>query len=316
MRRSVVFHILLLCQCWTWAHSEADSEAAQTVAQGLQAEIQGVEINQAESTRETNDTVDLWAELKELRDMTIELKTDLNSDYSLNSQIFCTITHIFMFAGLEVKISSIEKEMEGIKRENAGQNVLHSLWGTLNVFAELENTLNIVKSEVESLKSKNMGELKMGCMFMFTPNQLDLELIFTLIDQPKVVFSTALTSGYFGPFNTDVTLKFSKVFINFGQGYNPSTGFFTAPVKGIYYFRYTLLEKRKDMSLGIHLFHNGKHVMGSFEVSDGSHESISNAIILQLEQGDEVYMNLLSNHGLYDDGNNYTTFSGFLLFPL
>lgn len=26
-----------------------------------------------------------------------------------------------MFAGLEVKISSIEKEMEGIKRENAGE---------------------------------------------------------------------------------------------------------------------------------------------------------------------------------------------------
>ncbi|XP_023181578.1 heavy metal-binding protein HIP-like [Xiphophorus maculatus] len=290
MRRSVVFHILLLCQCWTWAHSEADSEAAQTVAQGLQAEIQGVEINQAESTRETNDTVDLWAELKELRDMTIELKTDLKH-YLSRIEVLEEEK-----LGLEVKISSIEKEMEGIKRENA----------------ELENTLNIVKSEVEALKSKNMAlEARM------TTNEKEVEEIRREYeDQPKVVFSTALTSGYFGPFNTDVTLKFSKVFINFGQGYNPSTGFFTAPVKGIYYFRYTLLEKRKDMSLGIHLFHNGKHVMGSFEVSDGSHESISNAIILQLEQGDEVYMNLLSNHGLYDDGNNYTTFSGFLLFPL
>ncbi|XP_016524847.1 uncharacterized protein LOC107835780 [Poecilia formosa] len=157
MRGFAVFHILLLCQCWTWAHSKADNDAAQTLDQGLQVEIQGVETNQAESTNQTNGTVDLWAELKELRDMTIELKTDLKHYLSRIEKLEQEKLD------LEVRISSAEKEMEEIKSENA--------------------------------------------------------------DQPKVAFSLGLTNaGRLGPYNTDITLRFSKIFKNYGQAYNPDTG--------------------------------------------------------------------------------------------
>eukprot|EP00064_Thunnus_orientalis_P022442 superscaffoldBa00007550_g22638 len=43
-------------------------------------------------------------------------------------------------------------------------------------------------------------------------------------ERPKVAFSVGLTdAGAVGPFTTDITLKFSKIFTNIGQAYNPST---------------------------------------------------------------------------------------------
>ena len=44
-------------------------------------------------------------------------------------------------------------------------------------------------------------------------------------DWPRVAFSVGLTdAGSVGPFDTEIALKFSKVFTNISQAYNPTTG--------------------------------------------------------------------------------------------
>uniref|UniRef100_A0A3P9PJP0 Cerebellin 17 n=1 Tax=Poecilia reticulata TaxID=8081 RepID=A0A3P9PJP0_POERE len=273
MRGSAVFHILLLCQCCTWAHSEADNDAAQTLDQGLQAEIQGVETNQAENTKQINNTVDLWAELKELRDMTIELKTDLKHYLNILSN------------NLEVRISSAEKEMEEIKSENAGKE------RQINKYDDNEQTY---MSAIISVSSMSLPT-----------------------DQPKVAFSLGLTNaGRLGPYNTDITLRFSKIFKNYGQAYNPDTGVFTAPVRGAYYFRFTFCEVNNAHWMGIHLYHNSKIIMTNYDRSNTYYETMSNGVILELERGDVVYMVLQAPYTVYDDHRNYSTFTGFLLFQL
>ncbi len=40
----------------------------------------------------------------------------------------------------------------------------------------------------------------------------------------------------------------------------------------------------------------------------------SNAVVIPLEVGDNVYVQLQANRIVYDDNMNYNTFSGFLLF--
>ncbi|XP_051796473.1 adiponectin-like [Acanthochromis polyacanthus] len=198
---------------------------------------------------------------------------------------------------LKDRLSTSEKQVEELKREST----------------DFETRLNASKNEVEKLKMANTA---LEARMTSTDNEV-LELKTQNAERPKVAFSLGLTdAGGVGAFNTDITLKFSKVFYNFGEAYNPVSGFFTAPVRGAYYFRFTMWEYRTPYYMGISLYHNDKRVMVNVDKNVDYVANMSNAVILQLEKGDLVYMILNSGNGLYDNADNLVTFSGFLLFPL
>ncbi|CAK6969162.1 heavy metal-binding protein HIP-like [Scomber scombrus] len=95
-----------------------------------------------------------------------------------------------------------------------------------------------------------------------------------------------------------------------------SAGLFTAPVRGAYYFSFTTLDTRSGVYRRVYLYHNDKRVLFSYNYSANIYESVSNSLVLQLEKGDVVYMVLPASYSVYDNVNDYTTFNGFLLFPL
>ena len=99
--------------------------------------------------------------------------------------------------------------------------------------------------------------------------------------------------------------------------FSSDAGIFTAPVRGVYYIRFTLRDNRASVWSGAYLYHNDKMVMWNAHYKDGHGDGhVSNALVLQLEKGDVIYMVLGSSYSVYDDSNNYTTFSGFLLYAL
>lgn len=63
------------------------------------------------------------------------------------------------------------------------------------------------------------------------------------------------------------------------------------------------------------LMKNGVRLTSVWDTSGSDANDMgSNAVVIALEVGDNVYVELPANRVLYDDAMNYNTFSGFLLF--
>ncbi|XP_078018871.1 uncharacterized protein LOC144458915 isoform X1 [Epinephelus lanceolatus] len=327
MRSAAVFLALLLCLQWTWAQGESgEVTGTDTETEGgnrqeeVQFEIQGVGAAHEQSSSQTNISPDIWAELKELRDMAIKHRSKIEKLEQENAATQARLTASeSKNAVLEARMSSYEDVVKTLQRENkvlgatvtASNNKVEELRRDNTV---LESRVNTSENLVAELRRENMVlETRMSS----SENEV-AELKRENADRPKVAFSAGLTdAGSVGPFDTEITLKFSKVFTNIGQAYSPTTGIFTAPVRGVYYFRFTVWETRPSHWAGVHLYHNEKRMISNYDENDEhAFVSVSNALILQLEKGDVVYMALPSGHGVFDDTNNRTIFSGFLLFAL
>ncbi|XP_056262468.1 complement C1q-like protein 3 [Pseudoliparis swirei] len=147
-----------------------------------------------------------------------------------------------------------------------------------------------------------------------------LELRSLTAGKPQVAFSAALMesgSGEVGPFTINTPLKYKKVFSNIGSSYNPSTGIFTALVGGTYFFRFSMFNNLSPTPNSVVSLMKNDEVLVSVTdtVGTDSNDMGSNAVVIALQPGDNVYVDLHANKRVYDDGpSHYNTFGGFLLF--
>uniref|UniRef100_A0A672LWL1 C1q domain-containing protein n=1 Tax=Sinocyclocheilus grahami TaxID=75366 RepID=A0A672LWL1_SINGR len=142
----------------------------------------------------------------------------------------------------------------------------------------------------------------------------------SLFYQLEIAFSAALMesgSGDIGPFTTDITLTYRKVFTNIGNAYNPITGIFTAPLKGAYMFSFAVYGHANPSTPStVSIVKNGERVVVAHGHQDQYSVNSSKGVVLILEVGDVVYVRLWSGSRISDNQNNHITFSGYLLFPL
>ncbi|XP_059210669.1 complement C1q-like protein 2 [Centropristis striata] len=135
--------------------------------------------------------------------------------------------------------------------------------------------------------------------------------------QPRVAFSVALpVSGTIGPVNILYSLVYKTILYNTGGHYSPITGYFTAPVAGVYYFAFNSFDWGSDVTTGGSLYRNDNRITSWYAQGGGHLASGSNCAVLQLRAGDHVNIRLWESRRISDNGNNYSTFSGFLLFTV
>ncbi|XP_037614983.1 complement C1q-like protein 4 [Sebastes umbrosus] len=133
-------------------------------------------------------------------------------------------------------------------------------------------------------------------------------------ERPQVIFSAeAGARGAIGPFHSGTTLIYEHVITNIGNAYNKFTGIFIAPYAGVYYF--TIFHHAGgNPGTELSLYKNSQCMVKTQDhpaVHETAHNG-GNAVFLQLQHGDQVYVRMDANSHVY--GSNYhTTFSGFLV---
>ncbi|KAK7163406.1 hypothetical protein R3I93_007455 [Phoxinus phoxinus] len=171
---------------------------------------------------------------------------------------------------------------------------------------KLEEKLTKVLSENEALKT------------LVQDSQYKLETVQKEIEAKKVAFSAGLLAsglGNTGPTDKPKILEYKKVFSNVGSAYDSNTGIFTAPIKGAYYFRF-YAHSHGATTMAVSLLKNGETQCSVHAWKPVSNGNGSNGVVLTLEIGDQISTQLWKNTWVYDDPESYTSFSGFLIFPL
>ncbi|XP_070568378.1 complement C1q tumor necrosis factor-related protein 3-like isoform X2 [Ptychodera flava] len=130
----------------------------------------------------------------------------------------------------------------------------------------------------------------------------------------RIAFSVSRTTAL-GLVSQDTPVTYQKIYTNMGNGFNIGTGKFTCSVSGVYFFMISA-NRKNDQSLFMCLMKNDEQLPCIYVAHSANryHGSASNSVIIDLQHGDEVWVRLASGYALYSNVNEYTTFTGYLLY--
>ncbi|XP_053373711.1 complement C1q and tumor necrosis factor-related protein 9A-like isoform X2 [Mercenaria mercenaria] len=120
---------------------------------------------------------------------------------------------------------------------------------------------------------------------------------------------TAGLSAHLTKLGHNQPIIFDNIVTNIGQAYSGTTGVFTAPKDGVYYFVATILSF-SGQYVETEIVKNGESMVRLY--SQGKfHDQGTSGVVLQLIASDEVWVRNMRTNGENVHGSNWSTFSGF-----
>ncbi|KAE8293656.1 hypothetical protein D5F01_LYC08768 [Larimichthys crocea] len=256
MKTSMVFLLILIfCYlCRAQEHSH-DNDIL----------LQGVENKAEEGVQELERQTDMLAELIALREMVVEQSVELRH--------------------LTARVTAAENLVEKLQMENSAMEARMTAAESMAEELQMENDAQATELAVSQEKLSSLQQ-------RVTVSENHVAELERQQEVRKLAFSVSLLeSGEGNTEKEDVQLIYRKIFTNVGNHYNPNTGYFTAPVKGIYYFRFTGHIAHSDASMRMGLFKNSDLIVTSGDratTSTDPEDNASNGVVVQLEVGDVV----------------------------
>ncbi|XP_071167487.1 uncharacterized protein [Mytilus edulis] len=125
------------------------------------------------------------------------------------------------------------------------------------------------------------------------------------------VFSSVLTH----PLNvtSNAAIKFNRVIVNIKDGYDPTSGIFTAPSKGVYHISSTVMNA-DGKKLSVSLYLNDVKITSIYlNPASKTFEMGTTNMMLDLKEGDKVTMRSRGSYTVHSNQNVYSSFSGYLI---
>ncbi|CAC5365379.1 C1QL [Mytilus coruscus] len=200
---------------------------------------------------------------------------------------------------LESLSSKIEEFSVAEKnRENALESLQNTLHQEQNRFNQ---SFELILENFRLSSNRTIEELT-------ARQQKDYE---TLMEKRTIVAFSAYTTKP-QTITSNTNIKFENVWTNIGNGYDPSTGIFTAPRQGVYHMSAVVMSKNK-WELYLHLKHNNEYTAGSYITGDG-YKTGTFDVVFSLQKGDKVSVGSKANSfTVFSNSDQYTTFSGHLI---
>lgn len=92
--------------------------------------------------------------------------------------------------------------------------------------------------------------------------------------------------------------------------------FYSTSARSLLFQLHLLLVGSKSWKLWWSLYKNGNQIVSWYVTNSNHASSGSNSAVLHLQVGDNVNVRLWNNRRISDNTNKYSSFSGFLLFPV
>ena len=133
--------------------------------------------------------------------------------------------------------------------------------------------------------------------------------------QYQPAFDAVRTSGTVGDASNN-KIVFNSTLTNVGNHYNTSTGLFTAPIAGTYFFSFFGMNNN---ALAWYNFRKNGSVIspqhGAYQTNGSDWSSVSMTIVIVLAANDTmaVYTGGDARVGMYGQGNNHNGFCGYML---
>ncbi|XP_076847105.1 uncharacterized protein LOC143492613 isoform X3 [Brachyhypopomus gauderio] len=220
------------------------------------------------------------------------------------------------------RLAASEGEVKSLKKQNTAQTaemsaVKDRLAASEGEVKRLKKQNAATKTALDASKNQVMILKKTSAALnaRLATSESDVESLKKDIDRPKVAFSAADVASL-GSLNSITNLVYSQVITNVGGAYSPKTGMLTAPVRGVYYVRFTTC--LGSYYTGVQLYKNNEKLLFLYEYGftdhGNEHRYIAGGLTLQLQKGDVVNTRLPASYKLSPCGFKGNTFSGHLIF--
>ena len=186
-----------------------------------------------------------------------------------------------------------------------------------------QNALSDDKQNSQQLEElvKSFKSMEMRFETLESENKALKERMKTLENKDvSVYFSAYLDSGgYIGSDSEDFPITYNNVLLNHGNGFDAERGTFTAPLSGIYSFRFDGRQSyhgNTGEANRVRAYKNYFYFLGMYDsgLEYGQIQHLHFSFEEKLNIGDTIDLRLYPDDWLYADSNHRISFSGELLY--